>query len=183
MTDINISRNAGRIILFCLFLVMCITSCNAAIITDYTELNTNTTIHIKTDMDLSFNYSVLFDNEQLEYKPMYDIIKTGLMPDTEHTILIIGDNGQIQSIDTRTLEGEKIPFYMVYGLSGVFIMGLILLIVGYLIPMIELIALPIELIGFIQAIKEQSAFTAMIFVIMFVISCLIYGYYNKNILR
>ena len=160
-----------------------IMSCSAVTLTDYTEANTNSTIHIKTELDLSVNYTVLFDNEKLDYTPSYDIIKTGLTPDSEHSILIISDYGQIQTIDTRTLEGDKIPFYMVYGLSGVFVMCLILLIVGYLIPMIELLALPIELIGFIQAVRDESAFTALMFVIMFAISCVIYGYYNKNILR
>ena len=171
---------------FCLFISvisLMIMSCSAITLTDYTELNTNTTIHIKTELDLSENYSVLFDNEKLDYTPSYDIIKTGLTPDSEHSILIISDMGQIQTIYTKTLEGEKIPFYLIYGLSGVFVMSLILLVIGYLIPMIELIALPIELIGFIQAIKEQSAFVAFIFVVMFAISCMIYGYYNKNVLR
>ena len=183
MTDNTLSKKAGRIILFCLFMVACISSCSATTLTEYTELNTNTSVHIKTELDLSVNYTVLFDNENLEYTPKFDIIKTGLTPDSEHSILIISDYGQIQTIDTKTLEGDKIPFYMVYGLSGVFVMCLILLIVGYLIPMIELLALPIELIGFIQAVKEESAFIALMFVIMFAISCVIYGYYNKNILR
>ena len=183
MTDNTISKKAGRILLFCLFMVACISSCSATTLTEYTELNTNTSVHIKTELDLSVNYTVLFDNEILEYTPKYDIIKTCLAPDSEHSILIISDYGQIQTIETRTLEGDKIPFYMVYGLSGVFVMCLILLIVGYLIPMIELLALPIELIGFIQAVKEESVFIALMFVIMFAISCVIYGYYNKNILR
>ena len=182
-----ISSKKGRFFYsFCLFISvisLMIMSCSAVTLTDYTEENTNSTVHIKTELDLSENYSVLFDNEKLDYTPSYDIIKTGLTPDSEHSILIISDYGQIQTIETRTLEGDKIPFYMVYGLSGVFVMCLILLIVGYLIPMIELLALPIELIGFIQAVKEESAFIALMFVIMFAISCVIYGYYNKNILR
>lgn len=171
---------------FCLFITvisLMIMSCSAVSLTEYTEQNTNTTIHIKTEMDLSENYTVLFDNEKLDYTPAYDIIKTGLTPDSEHSILIISDMGQVQTINSKTLEGERIPFYLIYGLSGVFVMSLILLVIGYLIPMIELIAIPIELIGFIQAIKEESAFIAFIFVVMFAISCMIYGYYNKNVLR
>lgn len=177
----------GRIFYsFCFFITvisLMIMSCSAVSLTEYTEQNTNTTIHIKTEMDLSENYTVLFDNEKLDYTPAYDIIKTGLTPDSEHSILIISDMGQVQTINSKTLEGERIPFYLIYGLSGVFVMSLILLIIGYLIPMIELIALPIELIGFIQAIKEESVFIAFIFVVMFAISCMIYGYYNKNVLR
>lgn len=184
MSEKSIKTN-GIFKILCLFLfASCLVmSCSAIELTAYTEQNTNTTIHIKTEMDLSHNYTVLFDNENLEYTPMYDIIKTGLTPDSKHSILIISDYGQIQTIDTKTLEGEKTPFYLIYGISGVFIMSLILLIIGYLIPMIELIALPIELIGFIQAIKEQSAFVALLFVLMFAISCLIYGFYNKKVLR
>lgn len=182
-----ISNKKGRFFYrFCFFAILVsllIMSCSAVSLTDYTEENTNTTIHIKTEMDLSVNYTVLFDNEKLDYTPAFDIIKTGLTPDSEHSILIISDMGQIQTIYTKTLEGEKIPFYLIYGLSGVFVMSLILLVIGYLIPMIELIALPIELIGFIQALKDESAFIAFIFVIMFAISCMIYGYYNRNVLR
>ena len=169
------------LVIFSLF--MLVTACNAVTITDYRELNTNTTVHIKTETDLSSNYTVLFDNVPLEYTVHTDIIKTGLTEDTEYYVLIIGDTGQIQEIQTKTLKDADTPFYLKYGVTGLFIMSLVLLIIGYLIPMIELIALPIELIGFIQAIKTESAFIALLFVIMFAISCLLFGKYGKNIVR
>ena len=107
-----ITKSTGKILfLFCLItaFICLITSCSATMLTEYTELNTNNSVHIKTELDLSVNYTVLFDNENLEYKPKYDIIKTGLAPDSEHSILSISDNGQIQTIETKTLEGDKIP--------------------------------------------------------------------------
>ena len=54
---------------FCLLIaVFClIIPCNAAILTEYSEMNTNSSIHIITETDLSLNYSVLVDNEKLEY--------------------------------------------------------------------------------------------------------------------
>lgn len=170
-------------IIFSLFMCFLIGQASAMQITDYSELNTNTSVHIKTESDLSENYTVLFDNDPLEYTVYTDIIKTGLTPDTNYFILIIGDNGQIQEIQTRTLKDVDTPFYLKYGVLGLFIMSLVLLIIGYLIPMIELIALPIELIGFIQAIKTESPFIALLFVIMFAISCLLFGKYGKNIVR
>lgn len=171
------------LIIFSLLISSMIYTVSAMQITAYNELNTNTTVHIKTESDLSENYTVLFDNDPLEYTVYTDIIKTGLTPDTNYFILIVGDNGQIQEIQTRTLKDADTPFYLKYGVLGLFIMSLVLLIIGYLIPMIELIALPIELIGFIQAIKTESPFIALLFVIMFAISCLLFGKYGKNIVR
>lgn len=171
---------------FCLLItVFClIIPCNAAILTEYREMNTNSSIHIITETDLSLNYSVLVDNEKLEYIPAFDIIKTGLESNTEHTILIINDNGQMQTIVTKTLESKKQPFYMQFGITGIFALCLILIVIGYLIPMIQLLAIPIEFVGFIHAINDQSAFSTLIFVIMIVVSCLIYAYYgNREILR
>ena len=170
-------------VLTVLSVFMLIQSVSAVSITDYTDLSTNTTVHIKTDMDLSQNYTVLFDNEQLEYKPTYDIIKTGLQPNTEHSILIVSDFGYIQEITTNTKADEEKPFYLAYGIIGLFIMSLVFVVLGYLIPYLELIALPIELIGFIQAIKNESAFVALLFVILFAVSCLMFGKYGKNVIR
>lgn len=171
-------------IVFSLFMCFLISQASAIQITEYTELNTNNTVHIKTEQDLSQNYTILFDNSELEYKPTYDIIKTGLEAGTEYNILIISETGQIQQIQTKTQEADKKPFYMIYGIEGLFILSLILLVIGYMIPMVELIAIPIELIGFIQAIKSESALSVLIFVIMFAISCLIFAYYgNKTVLR
>ena len=171
-------------IVFSLFMCFLISQASAMQLTEYTELNTNNTVHIKTEQDLSQNYTILFDNTELEYKPAYDIIKTGLEAGTDYNILIISETGQIQQIQTKTQEADKKPFYMIYGIEGLFILSLILLVIGYMIPMIELIALPIELIGFIQAIKSESALSVLIFVIMFAVSCLIFAYYgNKTVLR
>ena len=171
-------------IVFSLFMCFLISQASAMQLTEYTELNTNNTVHIKTEQDLSQNYTILFDNTELEYKPAYDIIKTGLEAGTDYNILIISETGQIQQIQTKTQEADKKPFYMIYGIEGLFILSLILLVIGYMIPMIELIAIPIELIGFIQAIKSESALSVLIFVIMFAISCLIFAYYgNKTVLR
>ena len=171
-------------IVFSLFMCFLISQASAIQLTEYAELNTNNTVHIKTEQDLSQNYTILFDNTELEYKPAYDIIKTGLEAGTDYNILIISETGQIQQIQTKTQEADKKPFYMIYGIEGLFILSLILLVIGYMIPMIELIALPIELIGFIQAIKSESALSVLIFVIMFAVSCLIFAYYgNKTVLR
>ena len=171
-------------IAFSLFMCFLISQASAVQLTEYTELNTNNTVHIKTEQDLSQNYTILFDNTELEYKPTYDIIKTGLDAGTDYNILIISETGQIQQIQTKTQEADKKPFYMIYGIEGLFILSLILLVIGYMIPMFELIAIPIELIGFIQAIKSESALSVLIFVIMFAISCLIFAYYgNKTVLR
>lgn len=171
----------GLMAVFCVLIL--IQSVSATTITDYTDLSTNTTVHIKTSTDLSLNYTVLFDNEQLEYKPTYDIIKTGLEPNTDHTILIISDFGYIQEIPTKTTADEEKPFYLAYGVIGLFIISLVFVVLGYLIPFLELIAMPFELIGFIQALKHEFAFVALIFVILFVISCLMFGKYGKNIIR
>lgn len=162
---------------------MLIQSVNAATITDYTDLSTNTTLHIKTDNDLSINYSVLIDNKPLEYSVFHDIIQTGLEAGSTHYIIIAGDNGLIQEIQTTLKEDEEKPFYLKYGIIGLFALSMLLIVLGYLIPMLQLIAIPIELIGFIQAIKTESAFITLLFVIMFVISCLMFGKYGKNIIR
>ena len=185
--EVTETKLIGKMIFtFCLLIAVfsLIVPCNAVILTEYREINTNSSIHIITETDLSLNYSVLVDNEKLEYIPAFDIIKTGLESNTEHTILIISDNGQMQTIVTKTLETKKQPFYMQFGITGIFILCLILIVIGYLIPMIELLAIPIEFVGFIHAINDQSAFSTLIFVIMIVLSCLIYAYYgNREILR
>lgn len=171
--------------LCCMFLMAFCHTCTAYSITDYTEENTNSSIHIKTEEDLSQNYTVLFNNMPLEYTVFNDIIITGLEANTEYTILISGDNGKIQTIQARTLEGEKIPFYLAYGVIGLFIFCMIMLVLGYLIPFIELINMPLSIIGFITAIKtEESYFIPFLFVLIFAISALIFGYYgNKGLLR
>lgn len=170
-------------VVFVLGLFLIIQSVDATIITDYTDLSTNTTLHIKTDNDLSINYSVLIDNKPLEYTVFHDIIQTGLETGSTHYIIITGDNGLIQEIPI-TLEADEVkPFYLKYGIVGLFVISMLLIVLGYLVPMLELIAIPIELIGFIQAIKAESAFITLLFVIMFVISCLIFGKYGKNVIR
>lgn len=170
-------------VLFVLGIFLIIQSVNAALITDYTDLSTNTTLHIKTDEDLSINYSVLIDNKPLEYTVFHDIIQTGLETGSTHYIIITGDNGLMQEIPI-TLEADvEKPFYLKYGIIGLFAISMLLIVLGYLVPMLELIAIPIELIGFIQAIKTESAFITLLFVIMFVISCLMFGKYGKNIIR
>lgn len=169
------------LVVFSIF--MLIQSVNAVTITDYTDLSTNTTLHIKTDEDLSINYSVLIDNKPLEYTVFYDIIQTGLETGSTHYIIITGDNGLMQEIPITLEADEEKPFYLKYGIIGLFVLSMLLIVLGYLVPMLELIAIPIELIGFIQAIKTESAFITLLFVIMFVISCLMFGKYGKNIIR
>lgn len=171
----------GVLIVFSIF--MLIQSVNAVTITDYTDLSTNTTLHIKTDEDLSINYSVLIDNKPLEYTVFRDIVQTGLETGSTHYILITGDNGLLQEISITLTADEDKPFYLKYGIVGLFVISMLLIVLGYLVPMLELIAIPIELIGFIQAIKAESAFITLLFVIMFVISCLMFGKYGKNIIR
>lgn len=169
------------LIVFSIF--MLIQSVNAVTITDYTDLSTNTTLHIKTEEDLSLNYSVLIDNKPLEYTVFHDIVQTGLETGSTHYILITGDNGLLQEIPITLKADEEKPFYLKYGIIGLFVLSMLLIVLGYLVPMLELIAIPIELIGFIQAIKTESAFITLLFVIMFVISCLMFGKYGKNIIR
>ena len=47
-------------IVFSLFMCFLISQASAIQITEYTELNTNNTVHIKTEQDLSQNYTILF---------------------------------------------------------------------------------------------------------------------------
>lgn len=167
------------VICICMFMVIPV---NAVSLTEYTDLSVNNTAHIQTEIDLSeSNFTVLFDNQPINYKPNHDVIITGLEYDTEYSILLISPYGQVQEIQITTDKQEKQPFYYEYGVFGLFVLCLIMLVIGTYIPLVNLMAVLFGLLGFIMSLKtEHSTLTAMMFVILFAIAGIMFGIrYNK----
>lgn len=179
----NLKSKFTIVNLLFLLVTLMIIPANAVTLTDYEDLSTNNTIHIKTEIDLyESNFTVLFDNKPLSYNPTHDITITGLNPDTEYSVLLISSYGQIQEINIKTDKEVKAPFYYEYGALGLFVLTLIMLIIGYYIPLVNVIAVLFALLGFITSLKtDNNALTAMIFIILFAVAGLMFGYKNKVI--
>lgn len=177
--------NMKRFSLFAVVLVMgliCIINPVMAVsLTSYEDLSTNNTLHIKTELDLSENnFTVLFDNKPIDYTPTHDVIVTGLSPNTEYSLLLISPYGQIQQISVMTDEENKKQFYYEYGVIGLFILSIIMIIIGYYIPLLSILAVLFSILGFIQAVTtEQSYLTSMIFVIIFAVAGMMFGIRNR----
>ena len=184
--DTDIRKEMGYIsfifavMCICLFMVIPV---NAVTLTDYTDLSINNTVHIRTELDLmENNFTVLFDNNPINYNPNHDIIVTGLEYDTEYSILLISPYGQIQDITITTDKQEEKPFYYEYGVFGLFVLCLIMLVIGTYIPLVNLMAVLFGLLGFIMSLKtEHSTLTALIFVILFAIAGAMFGIKNNRI--
>lgn len=173
-----INKNCVKISFILLIFLSLICPAMSVSLTDYTDLSENTTIHIKTEMDLSQNFTVLFNNELLNYPISHDIVKTGLDYNTEYSILIISDYGQIQEINCKTSENPNIkPFYYAYGSFGLFAICVILLIIGYFVPMANVLVLLFSLLGFIFALKiDNNGLTGFIFIIIVAIAAIMTNY-------
>ena len=177
----NMKRFSLFAVVFMMGLICIINPVMAVSLTQYEDLSTNNTLHIKTELDLSENnYTVLFDNKPIDYTPAHDIIVTGLSPDTEYSLLLISPYGQIQQITITTEKESKEQFYYEYGVIGLFILTIIMIIIGYYVPMLNLLAVLFSLLGFIQSITyEKSFMTGIIFIILFAVAGLMFGTKNR----
>lgn len=176
-----INKNCIKISFILLIFLALICPAMSVTLTDYTDLSENTTVHIRTEMDLSQNFTVLFNNEPLNYAISHDIVKTGLDYNEEYSILLISDYGQIQEITGKTSENPNIkPFYYQYGSFGLFALCVILLIIGYFVPMANVLVLLFSLLGFIFALKiDNNGLTGFIFIILMAISAIMTSYKVK----
>lgn len=176
-----INKNCVKISFILLIFSLIVCPAMSITLTEYTDLSENTTVHIRTEMDLSQNFTVLFNNEPLNYAVSHDIVKTGLEYNTEYSILLISDFGQIQDIKVKTDKNpnEK-PFYYAYGSFGLFTLCVMLLIIGYFVPMANVLVLLFSLLGFIFALKiDNNGLTGFIFVILMAISAIMTSYKVK----
>lgn len=177
----EINKNCIKISFTLLILCLMICPVMSVSLTDYTDLSENNTIHIKTDIDLSQNFTVLIENEPLNYDVHFDIVKTGLDYNTEYNILIISDAGQVQDISIRTgLNPYDKPFYYQYGSLGLFALCVLLLVIGYFVPLANILVILFSLLGFILALKvESNGLTGFIFVILLAIAAIMTNYRSK----
>ena len=169
-------------VVFMMGLICLINPVMAVSLTAYEDLSTNNTLHIKTEMDLKENnFTVLFDNKPIDYTPTHDIIVTGLSPDTEYSVLLISQYGQIQEISILTEKENKEQFYYEYGIIGLFILTVLMIIIGYYVPLLNLLAVLFSLLGFIQSISEKSFMKGLIFIILFAVAGMMFGTKNRII--
>ena len=177
----EINKNCIKISFTLLILCLMICPVMSVSLTDYTDLSENNTIHIKTESDLSANFTILLDNEPLNYIVHHDIVVTGLDYDREYSLLIISDAGQVQDISVKTsLNPNDKPFYYQYGSFGLFALCVILLIIGYFVPLANILVILFSLLGFILALKvESNGLTGFIFVILLAIAAIMTNYRSK----
>jgi len=138
-----------------------------------------------TDHSIKYNFSpaidkqdeIFFDNEKIPFYVDSELIMCGLEPDTCYRLTIQNLPDTVQHIHTHTLPITEPPFYARYGILGLFIIIIGLLIIASKIEYTGYIAVLLSGIGFIYILKNENPdfLTALIFAILLFSSILITG--------
>jgi len=135
-----------------------------------------------TDYSISYTFvpnidkqaEVYFDNELLTFWVESDLTMCGLEPDTCYRLTIQTLPDTVQHIHTLTLPTTEPPFYAEYGVLGLFILIIALLIISAKIEFISYIAILLSAIGFIYIQKTEPEFlTLLLFALLLFASVLI----------
>jgi len=139
----------------------------------------NTTV---TDYSIFYEFTpnldkqaeVYFDNELLTFWVEDELIMCGLEPETCYRLTIQDLPDTVQHIHTLTLPTTEPPFFAEYGILGLFILIIALLIIAAKIEYVGYIAVLLSAIGFIYIQKTEPEFlTLLLFALLLFASVLI----------
>jgi len=144
-----------------------------------TAYTVNTTV---TDYSIFYEFTpnldkqaeVYFDNELLTFWVEDELIMCGLEPETCYRLTIQDLPDTVQHIHVTTLATEQPPFYAEYGILGLFILIIALIIIAAKIEYVGYIAIILSAIGFIYNQKTEPEFlTSLLFALLLFASVLI----------
>jgi len=134
-----------------------------------------------TDYSISYSFTpnidkqaeIYFDNELLNFWVEDELTMCGLEPNTCYRLTIQELPDTTQHIHTLTLEEAVPPFYAKYGILGLFLLIVALIIISAKIEYTGYIAILLSTIGFMYIQKTNPEFyTALIFGVLMIISIL-----------
>ena len=141
---------------------------------EYTITNITTENSIEYRINPYINESVIiyFDNELIDTHTNHALIFNNLNPDTRYTLTLYDSiTKEIQTEITTTKAEETKPFYLQYGIIGLFALICIMLFLSTRIPYMGYATMAISTIGTIYIIKNTGDFMiALIFVILMFVS-------------
>lgn len=141
---------------------------------EYEIINITTENSIEYRINPYINESVIiyFDNELIDTHTKHALIFNNLNPDTRYTLTLYDSiTKEIQTEITTTKAEETKPFYLQYGIIGLFALICIMLFLSTRIPYMGYATMAISTIGTIYIIKNTGDFMiALIFVILMFVS-------------
>ena len=141
---------------------------------EYEIINITTENSIEYRINPHINESVIiyFDNELIDTHTKHALIFNNLNPDTRYTLTLYDSiTKEIQTEITTTKAEETKPFYLQYGIIGLFALICIMLFLSTRIPYMGYATMAISTIGTIYIIKNTGDFMiALIFVILMFVS-------------
>ena len=141
---------------------------------EYEIINITTENSIEYRINPHINESVIiyFDNELINTHTKHALIFNNLNPDTRYTLTLYDSiTKEIQTEITTTKAEETKPFYLQYGIIGLFALICIMLFLSTKIPYMGYATMAISTIGTIYVIKNTCDFMiALIFAILMFVS-------------
>ena len=141
---------------------------------EYEIINITTENSIEYRINPHINESVIiyFDNELIDTHTKHALIFNNLNPDTRYPLTLYDSiTKEIQTEITTTKAEETKPFYLQYGIIGLFALICIMLFLSTRIPYMGYATMAISTIGTIYIIKNTGDFMiALIFVILMFVS-------------
>lgn len=141
---------------------------------EYEIINITTENSIEYRINPYINESVIiyFDNELIDTHTKHALIFNNLNPDTRYTLTLYDSiTKEIQTEITTTKAEETKPFYLQYGIIGLFALICIMLFLSTRIPYMGYATMAISTIGTIYVIKNTYDFMiALIFAILMFVS-------------
>ncbi len=140
----------------------------------YTIINTTTDNSIEYNIFPAIidNTTIYFDNEEISAYIKNKLIFNNLNPNTNYILTLYDrETKEIQTETTTTEPTDVKPFYLQYGIIGLFALICIMLYLSTRIPYMGYATMAISTIGTIYIIKNTGDFMiALIFVILMFIS-------------
>jgi len=140
------------------------------------NITTENSIEYRINPHINESVIIYFDNELIDTHTKHALIFNNLNPDTRYTLTLYDSiTKEIQTEITTTKAEETKPFYLQYGIIGLFALICIMLYLSTRIPYIGYVTMTISAVGLMYVIKYTSDFIiALIFVILMFTSFMIF---------
>ena len=139
---------------------------------EITNITTDNSIEYRINPHINESVIIYFDNELIDTHTKHALIFNNLNPDTRYTLTLYDSiTKEIQTETTTTEPTDVKPFYLQYGIIGLFALICIMLFLSTRIPYMGYATMAISTIGTIYIIKNTGDFMiALIFVILMFVS-------------
>ena len=136
------------------------------------NITTENSIEYRINPHINESVTIYFDNELIDTHTKHTLIFNNLNPDTRYTLTLYDSiTKEIQTETTTTEPTDVKPFYLQYGIIGLFALICIMLFLSTRIPYMGYATMAISTIGTIYIIKNTGDFMiALIFVILMFVS-------------